>query len=138
MGVAHSKPVGLALSAAAELANAGISCEVINLRTIRPMDVDAIVQSVKKTNHLVTVEAGWPQHGVGSEICAAVMETDAFDHLDAPVFRVTGADVPMPYNHLLEAECLPQVHNVVRTVRKSLGLEYRRCDELEPARTRNS
>nr|P86222.1 RecName: Full=Pyruvate dehydrogenase E1 component subunit beta, mitochondrial; Short=PDHE1-B [Mesocricetus auratus] len=75
----------------------GIECEVINLRTIRPMDIEAIEASVMKTNHLVTVEGGWPQFGVGAEICARIMEGPAFNFLDAPAVRVTGADVPMPY-----------------------------------------
>lgn len=119
--VAHSKAVGLCMDAAAELKTHGISAEVINLRSIRPLDIDTIVASVKKTNHLVTVEGGWPQFGVGSEIVAQVMESDAFDFLDAPIMRVTGADVPMPYAQNLENKCLPQIENVVQTVLKSLN-----------------
>ena len=119
--VAHSKPVGLCLDAAAELAKKGIKAEVINLRSIRPLDIDTIIASVKKTNHLVTVEGGWPQFGVGSEIVAQIMESDAFDHLDAPVYRVTGADIPMPYAQNLELASLPQVNNIVDTVLKSLN-----------------
>jgi pyruvate dehydrogenase E1 component beta subunit len=95
--VAHSKAVGLCMDAAAHLKTLGVSAEVINLRSIRPLDIDTIITSVKKTNHLVTVEGGWPQFGVGSEIVAQIMESSAFDHLDAPIYRVTGADVPMPY-----------------------------------------
>jgi pyruvate dehydrogenase E1 component beta subunit len=88
----------------------GISAEVINLRSIRPLDVATIVESVKKTNRLVTVEEGWYQHGVGAEIAAAMME-NAFDYLDAPVERVSTADVPMPYSPALEelAMVTPQV-----------------------------
>ena len=87
--ISFSRPVGFALEAAEILArDHGIEAEVINLRTIRPMDREAIINSVKKTSRLVTVEEGWPQNGVGAEIAALVMETDAFDYLDAPVERV--------------------------------------------------
>jgi len=115
--VAFSKMVGYSLEAAKILAEQhDLNVEVINLRSIRPLDIPAIVKSVKKTNRLVTVEEGWPQHGVGSEICAAMMETEAFDYLDAPVARVTGADVPMPYSVILEACALPQIENIVSAV----------------------
>ncbi|KAJ3194626.1 hypothetical protein HDU67_004658 [Dinochytrium kinnereticum] len=120
--VAHSRPVGFALEAAAELAKEGIKVEVINLRSIRPLDIDTIVQSVKKTNHLVTVEGGWPMFGVGSEVAAQIMESEAFDHLDAPVLRVTGADIPMPYAQNLENLSLPSVQNIVNAVKKSLNV----------------
>jgi len=118
--VSHSKPVGLCLEAAAELAGAGIEAEVINLRSIRPLDAQTIVQSVMKTNHLVTVEGGWPQYGVGAEIAARVMESPAFNYLDAPIVRVSGADIPMPYAKTLEEKSLPQLPNVVETVKKLL------------------
>lgn len=94
--VAHSKAVETSLLAAAELAKKGIDAEVINLRSIRPLDMKTIFDSVKKTHHLVTVENGWPQYGVGAEICARVMEDETFFHLDAPVYRCCGVDVPMP------------------------------------------
>ncbi|KAJ3080833.1 hypothetical protein HDU99_007275 [Rhizoclosmatium hyalinum] len=119
--VAHSRPVGFALEAAAELAKEGIKAEVINLRSIRPLDVATIIESIKKTNHLVTVEGGWPQFGVGSEIAAQIMESEAFDHLDSPVIRVTGADIPMPYAKNLEELSLPSVNNIVNAVKKSLN-----------------
>ncbi|XP_055679373.1 pyruvate dehydrogenase E1 component subunit beta, mitochondrial [Lutzomyia longipalpis] len=119
--VAHSRAVELSLQAAAELAKGGIECEVINLRTIRPLDVETIFQSVQKTHHMVTVEQGWPQCGVGSEICARVMESETFFHLDAPVWRVTGVDVPMPYAKSLEQAALPQVPDIVAAVRTVLG-----------------
>ncbi|KAJ3141926.1 pyruvate dehydrogenase E1, beta subunit [Physocladia obscura] len=119
--VAHSRPVQFALDAAEELAKAGISAEVINLRSIRPLDIGAIVTSLKKTNHLITVEGGWPQFGVGSEIAAQIMESDAFDYLDSPIFRVTGADIPMPYAKNLEDLSLPSVVNIVNAARKSLN-----------------
>jgi pyruvate dehydrogenase E1 component beta subunit len=110
--VAFSLMVERALAAAGVLADAGIEAEVIDLRTIRPLDVATIVESVKKTNRLVSVEEGWPQFGLGSELSAAMME-HAFDHLDAPVRRVSGKDVPMPYAANLERLALPQVDDVV-------------------------
>ncbi|MBP2152068.1 MULTISPECIES: pyruvate dehydrogenase complex E1 component subunit beta [Xanthobacter] len=105
-----------ALKAAEELAKQGIDAEVIDLRTIRPMDVDAIVASVKKTGRCVTVEEGWPQSGIGAEIAAQLMDK-AFDYLDAPVLRVTGKDVPMPYAANLEKLALPSVAEVIEAVR---------------------
>ncbi|MEW6256013.1 MAG: pyruvate dehydrogenase complex E1 component subunit beta [Pseudomonadota bacterium] len=105
-----------ALKAAEELAKQGIEAEVIDLRTIRPMDVPSIVESVKKTGRCVTVEEGWPQSGVGSEIVAQLMEK-AFDYLDAPVLRVTGKDVPMPYAANLEKLALPSVAEVIEAVK---------------------
>jgi pyruvate dehydrogenase E1 component beta subunit len=118
--VSFSRPVGTCLRAADELAKQGISCEVINLLSIRPLDREAIVKSVKKTNRLVTVEEGWPQSGVGSEIAALIMESEAFDHLDAPVERICGRDVPLPYASNLEAACLPQPDNVINAVKRTL------------------
>jgi len=103
---AFSRMVGFALEAAELLAAEGISAEVINLRTIRPLDTATIINSVKKTNRVISVEEGWPQSGVGAEIVAQVME-NAFDYLDAPVTRVHGEDVPMPYAANLEALALP-------------------------------
>ena len=113
--------VGLALEAAEELENKGISAEVINLRTIRPLDKKAIIESVKKTNRIVTVEGGWPQYGVGSEIAAVIMESEAFDYLDAPLLRVTGADIPMPYAKTLEDMSLPSSGAVTETVLRMFG-----------------
>ncbi|UYV78876.1 PDHB [Cordylochernes scorpioides] len=118
--VAHSKAVGTCLEAAKELASQGIECEVINLRSLRPLDEATINQSVMKTNHLITVENGWPQSGVGAEICARIMEGPAFDYLDAPVMRVCGADVPMPYAASLEAASLPLTTDVVQAVKAVL------------------
>lgn len=119
--VAHSRAVELSMLAAVELAKSGIECEVINLRTIRPLDMDTVFASVQKTHHLVTVEQGWPQSGVGSEIVARVMEHETFFHLDAPVWRVTGVDVPMPYAKTLEAAALPQPNDIVSAVKQVLG-----------------
>ncbi|XP_055503545.1 pyruvate dehydrogenase E1 component subunit beta, mitochondrial [Leucoraja erinacea] len=118
--VAHSKSVGNCMDAAAALAKEGIDCEVINMRTIRPMDMETIEASVMKTNRLVTVEGGWPQFGVGAEICARIMEGPAFNYLDAPVVRVTGADLPMPYAKILEDNSIPQVKDIIFTVKKIL------------------
>lgn len=101
--VAHSKMVTHSLEAADILAKEGVKAEVINLRSIRPLDIDTIKASVKKTNRLLIVEGGFPAFGVGSEICAQIIESEAFDYLDAPVERVTGADVPTPYATNLEA-----------------------------------
>ena len=115
--VAFSRMVGVALEAADKLAEEGISAEVINMRSIRPLDTDTIVKSVMKTNRLVSVEESWPFAGIGSEIAAQMME-HAFDYLDAPVVRVTGADVPMPYAGNLEKLAIPQVQNVIDGVRK--------------------
>jgi pyruvate dehydrogenase E1 component beta subunit len=108
-----------ALKAAAELANEDIHCEVIDLRTIRPMDSETIVRSVMKTGRCITVEEGWPQSGVGAEIAARVM-TEAFDYLDAPVVRITGKDVPMPYAANLEKLALPNVGEVVAAAKAVL------------------
>ena len=110
--VTFSRMVGVALEAAKLLEAEGIDAEVIDLRTIRPLDVDTIVASVKKTNRLVSVEEGWPVCGIGSEMAAIAMEK-AFDYLDAPVLRVAGADVPMPYAANLEKLALPQAGDIV-------------------------
>ena len=111
---AFSIMVGRALQAADLLAEHGISAEVIDLRTIRPLDCDTIVGSVKKTSRLITCEEGFPFAGVGAEIAMQVME-QAFDWLDAPIARVTGKDVPMPYAENLEKLALPQVEDIVAT-----------------------
>ena len=108
-GVAHS------LEAADILAEAGINAEVINLRSLRPLDMDTIIASVQKTNRLVTVEEGWQIAGIGAEIAAHVQE-HAFDYLDAPIKRISGLDVPMPYAENLEALALPTAHDIVAAV----------------------
>ena len=109
---AFSLMVGRALEAAEKLAALGLEAEVIDLRTLRPLDVETLVASVKRTNRLLSVEEGWPTCGIGSELAALMME-HAFDWLDAPVARVTGKDVPMPYAANLERMALPQVDDVV-------------------------
>jgi pyruvate dehydrogenase E1 component beta subunit len=101
-----------ALAAAEKLAAEGVEAEVIDLRTLRPLDIETIVESVRKTNRCVTVEEGWPQGSIGSEISAQLM-AHAFDYLDAPVVRVTGKDVPMPYAANLEKLALPTIDEVV-------------------------
>jgi len=110
--ISWSNGMTYALKAADDLAKEGIEAEVIDLRTLRPMDTDTIVASVKKTGRAVTVEEGWQQSGVGAEIAARIME-HAFDYLDAPVTRVSGKDVPMPYAHNLEKLALPSAADVV-------------------------
>jgi len=118
--VSFSKPVKWCMQAAEELSKEGISAEVINLRTLRPLDRETIIKSVKKTNRLVTVEDGWPQNGIGAEICALMMESSAFDYLDAPVERVTGVEIPMPYAINLEAMSTPTAENVKSAVKRAL------------------
>lgn len=115
---AFSIMVGRALEAAEVLAEQGISAEVIDLRTIRPLDTQTIAASVRKTNHLVCTEEGFPFAGVSSEIAMQIMEA-CFDYLDAPVERVTGKDVPMPYAENLEKLALPQIDDIVTAVHKS-------------------
>jgi pyruvate dehydrogenase E1 component beta subunit len=114
--VSWSNGMSYALKAADELAKEGIEAEVIDLRTLRPMDTDTIVASVKKTGRAVTVEEGWQQNGVGAEIAARIMQ-HAFDYLDAPVARVSGKDVPMPYAANLEKLALPSVAEVVEAAK---------------------
>jgi len=115
--VAFSRSVGLSLQAAETLEKEGISVEVINLRSLRPLDTETIIKSVKKTNRVVTVEEGWPQCGVGAEIIALVNE-HAFDDIDAPIERITGADVPMPYAKNLEDAAMVQTQNIVNAVKR--------------------
>ena len=113
---AFSRMVGMALEAAEILAKEGIDVEVVNLRSLRPLDTETIVNSVKKTNRIVTLEEGWPFAGIGAEIAAVVFE-QAFDWLDAPVTRVTGKDVPMPYAANLEKLAVPQVDDIIAAVK---------------------
>ncbi|MDP6804375.1 MAG: pyruvate dehydrogenase complex E1 component subunit beta [Rhodospirillales bacterium] len=114
--IAFSRMVEVAIEAADALAAEGIEAEVINLRSLRPLDIDTIVDSLKKTNRVVSVEEGWPQSGIGAEIAAITME-HGFDYLDAPVARVSGADVPMPYAANLERLALAQVENVIEAAK---------------------
>jgi pyruvate dehydrogenase E1 component beta subunit len=114
--VAYSRMVGFCLQAAEKLAAEGIEAEVVDLRTIRPMDIETVVESVKKTNRIVTVEEGWGPMGVGAEIAAKVTEL-AFDYLDAPPARVHQEDVPLPYAANLEALSLPSVDRIVKAAK---------------------
>jgi pyruvate dehydrogenase E1 component beta subunit len=114
--IAWSMGMNYALKAAEELANDGIDAEVIDLRTLKPLDTDTVIASVQKTGRAVTVEEGWQQNGVGAELAARIMER-AFDYLDAPVTRVSGKDVPMPYAANLEKLALPSVAEVVEAAK---------------------
>jgi len=126
--ISFSIMVGLALEAAEMLAKEKINAEVINLRTIRPLDIETIVNSIKKTNRVVSVEEGWPVAGIGSEISAICME-HAFDYLDAPVIRVCGEDVPMPYAKNLESAALPSIEKVIKAAKTICYSEPGRLDE---------
>ncbi len=113
---AYSIMVGKALEAGEALAGEGIDAEIIDLRTIRPLDTETLIASVEKTNRLITVEEGWPTAGVGAEISATITER-AFDYLDAPVTRVSGSDVPLPYAANLETLALPQAETIADAAR---------------------
>ncbi|HTM77512.1 MAG TPA: pyruvate dehydrogenase complex E1 component subunit beta, partial [Devosia sp.] len=113
--VSFSMGMRYATQATEKLVAAGVDVELIDLRTLRPLDIDTVIESVKKTGRLVTVEEGWPQGGIGADISARVVE-QAFDYLDAPILRVTGKDVPMPYAANLEKLALPNVDEVIAAV----------------------
>lgn len=119
--VAFGKAVGQCLDVAKKLEAEGIDVEVINLRTLRPLDRNTIIASAKKTHHVISVEEGWPQCGIGAEIAATIMESEAFDYLDAPFQRVTGADVPMPYAIPLEKAALPSGSDVEDVIKRTLN-----------------
>jgi pyruvate dehydrogenase E1 component beta subunit len=120
--ICHSKTVSVALKAAEALDEEGISAEVVDLRTVRPLDADAILASVARTNRCVVLEEGWPYAGIGSQVVDLV-QREAFDALDAPILRVTGADVPMPYNKYLEKAAKVDAAKAVAAVKKVLYLE---------------
>jgi len=120
--ICHSKTVSVALKAADQLASDGISSEVLDLRTIRPLDTDAVLNSVAKTHRCVVVEEGWPFAGVGAEVVDHI-QREGFDELDAPVLRVTGADVPMPYNKQLERAAKADPGKIVAAVNQVLYRE---------------
>ena len=113
--VSHSRSLDACLEAVKSLSAEGVDCEVIDLRSLRPLDTSTVIASVQKTNRLVTVEEGWPVAGIGAEISAAV-QSEAFDYLDAPIARVTGLDVPLPYADNLEKMALPSTENVIQAV----------------------
>lgn len=118
--VAFSRMVGVCLEAAEQLEKEGISAEVINLRTIKPMDRESIIKSVMKTGRLVAVEDGYPTCGVTAEVLSTVMESPAFDYLDAPAQRVTAWDIPMPYAKTLESITTPDVNNIIKAVKQTM------------------
>ncbi|MCC6690962.1 MAG: pyruvate dehydrogenase complex E1 component subunit beta [Bacteroidia bacterium] len=120
--VSFGKIMKVAMAAAAELEQAGINAEVIDLRTIRPIDYNTVIESVKKTNRLVIVEEAWPLGSIATELAFKVQK-EAFDFLDAPVRRVTSADVPLPYAPTLIEIALPNVHRVVKAVKEVLYIE---------------
>jgi len=122
--VSFSANMALAHEAADIMSARGVSVEVINLLTLRPLDRDTILESVKKTGRIVSLETGWPQCGIGSEIAAIIMETDSFNYLDAPFERVTGADIPMPYATELEAASIPQVNDVVAAIERTTYRQF--------------
>jgi pyruvate dehydrogenase E1 component beta subunit len=120
--ICHSKTVAVAMKAADQLAEQNISAEVVDLRSLRPMDEAAILASVAKTNRAVVVEEGWPHAGIGAQV-VDIIQRDAFDQLDAPVQRVTQADVPMPYNKHLERAAKASPEKVAAAARRVLYLE---------------
>jgi pyruvate dehydrogenase E1 component beta subunit len=120
--ICHSKTVSVALKAAEQLSNDGVSAEVLDLRTIRPLDREAVLNSVAKTHRCVVVEEGWPFAGVGAQVVDTI-QREAFDELDAPVLRVTGADVPMPYNKQLEKAAKADPAKVLAAVNQVLYRE---------------
>ncbi len=117
--VTYSKGLELSLKAADELAREGIEPEIVDLRSLRPLDMDPVIESFKKTNRAVIVEEGWQSFGIGSEVAARIYE-QAFDYVDAPIRRVAQKEVPLPYNRTLEQAALPQVADVVAAVKEVL------------------
>lgn len=117
--VTYSKMLEVSMKAADQLANEGIEVEIIDLRTLRPLDMEPVIESFKKTNRAVVVEEGWRSYGVGAEVAARIYE-EAFDYVDAPIGRVAQKEVPLPYNHNLEQLALPQVEDVIKAVKEVL------------------
>ncbi len=117
--VSYSKMLQVSLQAAEQLAAEGIEAEVVDLRTLRPLDMGPVLQSFRKTNRAVIVEGGWRSFGVGAEVAARIYE-EAFDHVDAPIRRVAQQEVPLPYNRELEQMMLPQIEDVIRAVKEVL------------------
>jgi len=115
--VTYSKMVSYCMQAAAQLAKEGIEAEIVDLRSLRPLDMEPVIESFKKTNRAVIAEEGWKSYGVGSEVAARIYE-EAFDYLDAPIRRVAQKEVPLPYNSRLEQLALPQVEDIIEAVRE--------------------
>lgn len=118
--VTYSKMLELSLKAADQLAKEGIDVEIVDLRTLRPLDMEPVVESFKKTNRAIVVEEGWPSFGVGSEIVTRIYE-QAFDYVDAPIKRIAQKEVPLPYNRTLEQSAIPQVADIVKGVKEVLN-----------------
>jgi pyruvate dehydrogenase E1 component beta subunit len=117
--VTYSKMLEICTKAAEQLAAEGIEAEIVDLRTLRPLDMEPVIESVRKTNRAVVVEEGWGSYGVGSEVASRIYE-QAFDDLDAPVKRVAQIEVPLPYNRTLEQIALPKVEDVIKAVKEVL------------------
>jgi pyruvate dehydrogenase E1 component beta subunit len=117
--VTYSKMLELSLKAADQLAKEGIEAEIVDLRTLRPLDMDPVIESFKKNNRAVIVVEGWKSYGVGSEITARIYE-EAFDYVDAPVKRVAQKEVPLPYNRTLEQSAIPNVEDIIQAVKEVL------------------
>jgi pyruvate dehydrogenase E1 component beta subunit len=117
--VTYSKMLEISNKAADQLAKEGIEAEIVDLRSLRPLDMEPVLESFKKTNRAVVVEEGWRSFGVGSEVASRIYE-EAFDYVDAPVRRVAQKEVPLPYNRNLEQMALPQVEDVVKAVKEVL------------------
>ena len=117
--VTYSKMLEISLKAATQLAAEGIEAEIVDLRTLRPLDMTPVIASFKKTNRAVVVEEGWKSFGVGAEVAARIYE-EAFDYVDAPIRRVAQAEVPLPYNRSLEQLALPKVEDVIKAVKEVL------------------
>jgi pyruvate dehydrogenase E1 component beta subunit len=117
--VTYSKMLEISLKAADQLAQEGIEAEIVDLRTLRPLDMAPVLESFRKTNRAVIVEEGWQSYGVGAEVAARIYE-EAFDYVDAPIKRVAQKEVPLPYNRTLEQLALPQVEDVIKAVKEVL------------------
>jgi pyruvate dehydrogenase E1 component beta subunit len=117
--VTYSKMLEVSLKAAEQLSKEGIEAEIVDLRSLRPLDMEPVLQSFRKTNRAVIVEEGWRSYGVGSEVAARIYE-EAFDYVDAPIQRIAQKETPLPYNRNLEQMALPQVEDVVRAVKEVL------------------
>jgi pyruvate dehydrogenase E1 component beta subunit len=117
--VTYSKMLEISLKAADQLAKEGIEAEIVDLRSLRPLDMEPVIESFKRTNRAVVVEEGWPSFGIGAEVSTRIYE-QAFDYVDAPIKRVAQKEVPLPYNRNLEQMALPQVADVIAAVKEVL------------------
>ncbi|MEX0787302.1 MAG: alpha-ketoacid dehydrogenase subunit beta [Anaerolineales bacterium] len=117
--VTYSKMLQVSMAAAEQLAQEGIEAEIVDLRSLRPLDLGPALESIRRTNRAIVVEEGWLSYGVGAEVCARIYE-QAFDYLDSPVLRVAQEEVPLPYNRTLEQMALPQIEDVIRAVKEVL------------------